>query len=127
LLAITSVAQEKKIDRLTKEDWAYKLRRRPKRKLLITATALLATQRSFSQRFQYDGQIPGVVLGQDGRHPFLDRDGALAERGLVAMTIDYRGWGSGRLFRKLSPLLARATMNLPGTTSDLRTPKRTSF
>jgi dienelactone hydrolase len=51
----------------------------------------------FPKEFASAGKIPGVVLGQGwaGSHFSIEKYGArFAERGLVAMVIDYRGWGS---------------------------------
>src|SRR5438128_2834976 len=51
----------------------------------------------FPKGFSTDGKTPGIVLGQGwaGNHFSIEKYGArFAERGLVAMVIDYRGWGS---------------------------------
>lgn len=51
----------------------------------------------FPKGFSPSGKTPGVVLGQGwaGNHFSIEKYGArFAERGLVAMVIDYRGWGS---------------------------------
>ncbi len=50
----------------------------------------------FPKGYSTSGKIPGVVLGQGwaGTHFAIEKYGArLAERGFVAMVIDYRGWG----------------------------------
>ena len=51
----------------------------------------------FPKGFAADGKTPGIVLGQGwaGNHFSIEKYGArFAERGMVAMVIDYRGWGS---------------------------------
>ena len=51
----------------------------------------------FPKGFTADGKTPGIVLGQGwaGNHFSIEKYGArFAERGMVAMVIDYRGWGS---------------------------------
>jgi len=51
----------------------------------------------FPKGFSPTAKTPGVVLGQGwaGSHFSIEKYGArFAERGLVAMVIDYRGWGS---------------------------------
>ena len=50
----------------------------------------------FPKGFSTSGKTPAVVLGQGwtGTHISIEKYGArLAERGFVAMVIDYRGWG----------------------------------
>lgn len=50
----------------------------------------------FPKGFSIQNKTPGVVLGQGwaGTHFSIEKYGArFAERGLVAMVIDYRGWG----------------------------------
>lgn len=103
-LALSSLAQEKKIKTgLTKEDWAYKLADGVTTKEVtyysdgIACYAKLFVPKGFSAT----GKTPGVVLGQGwaGTHFSIEKYGArFAERGLVAMTIDYRGWGSSDSF-----------------------------
>lgn len=51
----------------------------------------------YPRGFTPEGQWPGVVLahGWTGTHPSLEQYAArFADRGLVAMVIDYRGWGN---------------------------------
>jgi dienelactone hydrolase len=51
----------------------------------------------FPKAFSAQGKTAGVVLGQGwaGTHFSIEKYGArFAERGLVAMVIDYRGWGA---------------------------------
>jgi hypothetical protein len=51
----------------------------------------------FPKDFSAGGKTPGVVLGQGwaGTHFSIEKYGArFAERGLVALVIDYRGWGA---------------------------------
>ncbi|MEK7794051.1 MAG: acetylxylan esterase [Candidatus Hydrogenedentota bacterium] len=72
----------------------------------------------FPPDFDANGKTPGVVLGHGfgGMHHGIDKYGAyFASRGLVAMTIDYRGWGfSDALVTLLDP-----TVDV--TTDDQRT------
>jgi dienelactone hydrolase len=51
----------------------------------------------FPKRFAVDEKTPGIVMAQGwaGTHFSVEKYGArFAERGFVAMVIDYRGWGS---------------------------------
>ncbi len=51
----------------------------------------------FPKGYSPSGKTPGIVLGQGwaGNHFSIEKYGArFAERGMVAMVIDYRGWGS---------------------------------
>jgi hypothetical protein len=103
-LAMISGAQEKKIKSgLTPDDWAYKM--------ADGVTAKEVTYYSdgvgcyakifYPKGFSASGKTPGVVLGQGwaGTHFSIEKYGArFAERGLVAMVIDYRGWGSSDPF-----------------------------
>jgi len=102
LLASTfsSVAQEKKVKTgLTKEDWAYKLADgvTSKEVAFYSDGVGCYAKLFFPKGFSAAGKTPGVVLGQGwaGTHFSIEKYGArFAERGLVAMVIDYRGWGS---------------------------------
>jgi uncharacterized protein len=97
---ITATAQDKKIKTgLTKEDWAYKLAEGVTTKEVTYYSDGVACYAKlfFPKGFAATGKTPGVVLGQGwaGTHFSIDKYGArFAERGLVAMSIDYRGWGS---------------------------------
>jgi dienelactone hydrolase len=97
---ITATAQDKKIKTgLTKEDWAYKLAEGVTTKEVTYYSDGVAcyARLFFPKGFAATGKTPGVVLGQGwaGTHFSIDKYGArFAERGLVAMSIDYRGWGS---------------------------------
>jgi hypothetical protein len=96
----SAVAQEKKIKTgLTKEDWAYKLADGVTTKEVTYYSDGIACYAKlfFPKGFSAASKTPGVVLGQGwaGTHFSIEKYGArFAERGLVAMTIDYRGWGS---------------------------------
>src|SRR5580765_1109449 len=98
--AVSAVAQEKKPKTgLTKEDWAYKLAEGVTAKEVTYYSDGVACYAKlfFPKGFSATGKIPGVVLGQGwaGTHFSIEKYGArFAERGLVAMVIDYRGWGS---------------------------------
>jgi dienelactone hydrolase len=102
LLAIATVgasAAEKPIKRaLTKEDWAYAM---PAGVVAREVTYYSDGVRCYAKIFFPSGfsaqrKTPGVVLGQGwaGYHNSIEKYAArFAERGLVAMVIDYRGWG----------------------------------
>src|SRR5262249_62026771 len=102
--AISSPAQEKKIKTgLTKEDWAYKLAQGVTSKEVTYYSDGVGCYAKifFPKGFSAGGKTPGVVLGQGwaGTHFSIEKYGArFAERGLVAMVIDYRGWGSSDPF-----------------------------
>ncbi len=65
----------------------------------------------FPKGFSVTGKTPGIVLGQGwaGNHFSIEKYGArFAERGMVAMVIDYRGWGSSDGFvMQTAPTVAR--------------------
>ena len=96
-LPILSFAQDKKVKTgLTKEDWAYKLADGvTTREVTYYSDGVACYAKLFFPKgFAAAGKTPGVVLGQGwaGTHFSIDKYGArFAERGLVAMTIDYRG------------------------------------
>jgi len=98
--AVGLAAQEKKPKTgLTKEDWAYKLADGVTSKEVTYYSDGVACYAKlfFPKGFSATGKTPGVVLGQGwaGTHFSIEKYGArFADRGLVAMTIDYRGWGS---------------------------------
>lgn len=103
-LAIVCAAQEKKIKTgLTPEDWAYKLADGiTSREVVYFSDGVGCYAKIFFPKgFATTGKTPGVVLGQGwaGTHFSIEKYGArFAERGLVAMVIDYRGWGSSDSF-----------------------------
>jgi len=98
-LAVAS-GQDKKIKTgLTKEDWAYKLADSVTSKEVTYYSDGVACYAKifFPKGFAAAGKTPGIVLGQGwaGTHFSIEKYAArFAERGLVAMAIDYRGWGS---------------------------------
>ena len=74
----------------------------------------------FPKNFSAVGRTPGVVLahGWAGTHQSIEKYGArLAERGLVAMVIDYRGWGRSDGFVTLA---SRNLQERPENTDDVR-------
>ncbi|HEV8483327.1 MAG TPA: dienelactone hydrolase family protein, partial [Blastocatellia bacterium] len=99
-LMTTSFAQEKKIKTgLTNEDWRYKLAEGVvTREVTYYSDGVGCYAKLFFPKgFATTARTPGVVLGQGwaGTHFSIEKYGArFAERGLVAMVIDYRGWGS---------------------------------
>ncbi len=98
--AVTTPAQEKKPKTgLTKEDWAYRLAEGVTSKEVTYNSDGVACYAKlfFPKGFSATGKTPGVVLAQGwaGTHFSIEKYGArFADRGLVAMVIDYRGWGS---------------------------------
>ncbi|MEK6321137.1 MAG: alpha/beta hydrolase [Acidobacteriota bacterium] len=114
-LSVVSFAQDKKIKTgLTKEDWAYKLAEGVTSKEVTYYSDGVACYAKifFPKGFAPAGKVPGVVLGQGwaGTHFSIEKYGArFAERGLVAMVIDYRGWGSSDGFiSQAQPTVTRA-------------------
>lgn len=107
-LPLATTAQEKVAEKkiksgLTPEDWKYTM---PEgvtaREVTYYSDGLGCYAKIFFPReFSAGGKTPGVVLGQGwaGTHFSIEKYGArFAERGLVAMVIDYRGWGSSDSF-----------------------------
>jgi len=99
-ISVASSAQQKKIKTgLTPEDWAYKLADGiTSKEVTYFSDGVACWAKIFYPKgFAPDGKTPGVVLGQGwaGSHFSIEKYGArFAERGLVSMVIDYRGWGS---------------------------------
>ncbi|MFN0120248.1 MAG: alpha/beta hydrolase [Blastocatellia bacterium] len=100
LIAFSAAAQEKKLKTgLWPEDWKYALADGVTTKeVSYYSDGVQCYAKLFLPKgFNASGKTPGVVLGQGwaGTHFSIEKYGAqLAERGLVAMTIDYRGWGA---------------------------------
>lgn len=107
-LTTTSTAQEKTQEKkiktgLTPEDWKFKLAEGvTTREVTYYSDGVGCYARLFFPKgFSASGKTPGIVLGQGwaGTHFSIEKYGArFAERGLVAMVIDYRGWGSSDSF-----------------------------
>ncbi len=99
-----AMAQEKKIKSgLTPEDWGYKIADGVTAKeVTYYSDGVGCYARIFYPKgFSASGKTPGVVLGQGwaGTHFSIEKYGArFAELGLVALVIDYRGWGSSDSF-----------------------------
>jgi dienelactone hydrolase len=99
-LSVLTSAQEKKIKTgLTKQDWAYKLAEGvTTREVTYYSDGVACYAKLFFPKgFSASGKTAGVVLAQGwaGTHFSIEKYGArFAERGLAAMVIDYRGWGS---------------------------------
>jgi dienelactone hydrolase len=103
-LTISSIAQEKAGEKkiktgLTPEDWKYSLAEGvATREVAYYSDGVGCYAKLFFPKgFSASGKTPGVVLAQGwaGTHFSIEKYGArFAERGLVAMVIDYRGWGS---------------------------------
>ncbi len=88
---------------LTPADWEYKLADGVTRREVtyysddVACFAVLFLPKNHSA----DSKTPGVVLGQGwaGTHYSIEKYAArFAERGLVALAIDYRGWGLEQRF-----------------------------
>ncbi|HMN43754.1 MAG TPA: dienelactone hydrolase family protein [Povalibacter sp.] len=98
-LGATAMAADAPIKRgLTSQDWAYKLADGVTTREVIYYSDGIACYAKlfFPKNFSADKKLAGVVLGQGwaGYHNSIEKYGArFAERGLVAMVIDYRGWG----------------------------------
>ena len=107
-LSFQSVAQDKKIKTgLTQEDWKYTLGEGvTTREVTYYSDGIACYAKLFFPKgFSATGKLPGVVLGQGwaGTHFSIEKYGArFAERGLVAMVIDYRGWGTSDGFITLA-------------------------
>jgi uncharacterized protein len=107
-LPVQSLAQEKKIKSgLTPEDWKYTLADGvTTREVTFYSDGVACYGKLFFPRgFSATSKLPGVVLGQGwaGTHFSIEKYGArFAERGLVAMVIDYRGWGTSDGFISLA-------------------------
>ncbi len=116
ILMLTAAAQEKKIKSgLTPEDWAYKIADGVTAKEITYFSDGVGCYAKifYPKGFSASGKTPGVVLGQGwaGTHFSIEKYGArFAERGLVALVIDYRGWGSS------DPFIAQAQPTV--TTAD---------
>lgn len=110
-LTVTSSAQETRIKSgLTPEDWAYKMAEGVTAKeVTYFSDGVGCYARIFYPKgFSAGGKTPGVVLGQGwaGTHFSIEKYGArFAERGLVAMVIDYAAGDRATLLsRRHSPL-----------------------
>jgi len=99
LITLTAFAQAKKPKvGLTQEDWKYRLGEGVTSKEVTYYSDGVACYAKifYPKQFSRQGKTPAVVLGQGwaGTHFSIEKYGArFAERGLVAMVIDYRGWG----------------------------------
>jgi dienelactone hydrolase len=99
MLACTAVAQDKPIKGgLDPADWVYKLGDGVTFRDVTYYTDDVACYAKvfFPKNYDAKGKTPGIVLGQGwaGTHFSIEKYAArFAERGLVAMAIDYRGWG----------------------------------
>src|SRR5262245_48952025 len=104
-----ALAEEKKPVKggLEPADWAYKLGDGVVRREVtyysddVPCYAVLF----FPKNYSTTGKTPGVVLGQGwaGTHFSIEKYGArFANKGLVAMVIDYRGWGLSDGFTTLA-------------------------
>jgi dienelactone hydrolase len=103
-MTVAVAAQENKIKSgLTAEDWAYKMAEGVTAKEVTYYSDGVGCYGKifYPKGFSASGKAPGVVLGQGwaGTHFSIEKYGArFAERGLVALVIDYRGWGSSDPF-----------------------------
>lgn len=109
LIAFSASAQEKKpLKRgLDQADWAYKLADgvTSREVTFYSDDVPCYAMMFFPKGFTPTGKTPGVVLGQGwaGTHFSIEKYGArFAEKGLVAMVIDYRGWGYSEGFTTLA-------------------------
>jgi dienelactone hydrolase len=92
---------------LTEEDWKYSLAEGvTTREVTYFSDGTACWAKLFlPKRFSGTSSTPGIVLanGWAGMHFSIEKYGArFAERGLVAMVIDYRGWGYSDGFASLA-------------------------
>ena len=126
LSAQTATSQPAVKRGLYEADWAYKL---PEGVTFKDVSYYSDDMRTYARvfypkGFSATGKISAVVLGQGwaGHHWSIEKYGArFAERGLVAMVIDYRGWGlatdSSRWpHRSPSPRKSRIPMSVATST-----------
>lgn len=103
-LAVTAAAQDKPPEKKLKTglwpaDWTYTLAEGvTTREVTFYSDGVGCYGKLFFPKgFSVTGKTPGIVLGQGwaGNHFSIEKYGArFAERGMVALVIDYRGWGS---------------------------------
>ncbi len=103
-LSLLAFAQDKSADKKIKNgllppDWVYKLADGVMwREVTYYSDGVACYAKIFFPKgFSTADKTPGIVLGQGwaGNHFSIEKYGArFAERGMVAMVIDYRGWGS---------------------------------
>ncbi len=103
-LSLTIAAQDKPPEKKLKmglwpADWVYKLADGvTTREVTFYSDGIACYGKIFFPKgFSVTDKTPGIVLGQGwaGNHFSIEKYGArFAERGMVAMVIDYRGWGS---------------------------------
>jgi len=107
LTAFNALAQEEVKSGLTEADWVYQLASGVTREEVtyysddIACFAVIF----YPKDFDPNGSTPAVVLGQGwtGTHHSIEKYAArFAEKGLVAMAIDYRGWGHSNGFATLT-------------------------
>ena len=114
LLAAVASAQTKPLKRgLTPEDWKYKLADgATSREVTYYSDGVACYAKLFFPKgFTSHSHLPGIVLGQGwaGTHFSIEKYGArFAARGLVAMVIDYRGWGLSDGFVNLAEPVNRS-------------------
>jgi dienelactone hydrolase len=100
-------------------DWAYRLAEGVTKREVTFYSDEVACYAVlfFPKNYSPTSKTPGVVLGQGwtGTHHSIEKYGArFAERGLIAMVIDYRGWGSSNGFTTLT----RTPQSKPGSNDD---------
>jgi dienelactone hydrolase len=99
LLTCAAMAQDKPVKSgLDPVDWVYKSGDGVTSRDVTYYTDDVACYAKvfFPKNYDTKGKTPGIVLGQGwaGTHFSIEKYAArFAERGLVAMAIDYRGWG----------------------------------
>ena len=109
--SLATAAQDKPVKTgLTQQDWAYRLADGvTTREVTYYSDGVACYAKLFlPKNFSSSGKLPGIVLGQGwaGTHYSIEKYGArFAERGLVAMVIDYRGWGGSDGFATVTDRL----------------------
>jgi dienelactone hydrolase len=109
IVCSTAAAQDAKSRKtgLTPEDYAYELAEgvTVREATFYSDDVACYAKLFFPKGFSTTKRTPGVVLahGWAGTHASIEKYGArFAEKGLVAMVIDYRGWGKSNGFTTLA-------------------------
>jgi len=125
LLALPVLAQDKPIKGgLDPVDWVYKLGDGVTSREVTYYSDDVACYAKifFPKNFDPKGKTPGIVLGQGwaGTHFSIEKYAArFAERGLVAMAIDYRGWGWSNGFAVQPKLVAGPNWSIDSKWNEL--------
>lgn len=124
LVAHSALAQQPVKSGLEPADWVYKLGDGVTSRNVTYYSDDVAcfAKIFFPKNFDPKGKTPGIVLGQGwaGTHFSIEKYAArFAERGLVAMAIDYRGWGWSNGFAVQPKLVADPNWDINKHWNDL--------